>query len=155
MKELGPRFKEFLVGQTREFADARLGQHTPAEEFFRNRPDPQSSHREILLAYDECTPEPFGPTVRQDAQSLLLGITSDEFGKRLQENAQELIREFEIRVAPSTNEIVFYREYHDLQVTETPQASAIAADTVRSINKNDRITTYSRTDVQWATFLRD
>ncbi len=155
MKESSSGLKDLLLEQTRSFADSRLGQHTPAEEFFRNQGDAQAANREILLAYDESTPEPFGPMARQEAQSLLLGVSADAFGERLQGAAQELIPEFQIEVAPSTNEIVFYREYHDLLVTDTPQAGAVAADAVRCVKKSENITTYSRTDVNWSTFLKD
>ncbi len=155
MNESGVRFKELLIAQFRAFVDARLGQHTPAEEFFRNRPDAQLAQREILLAYDESTPEPFGPTVRQEAQSLLIGVTSDAHGKRLMETAQELIPEFQIRVSPSANEIVLYREFHDLVISETPQAGALAAEAVRAVKTTEKINPHSRTDVQWASFLRE
>lgn len=151
INENGPRFKEMLVGHARAYLDTRLGQHTPAEEFFRNRPDPQTVQRDILLAYDESTPEPFGPTPKPESQTLLIGVTADEFGKRLVSTAQELIPEFEIISVPSVNEIVFFREYHDLSVTEVPQAGTHAVDAVRAVKQNDRINTLSRNDVHWTT----
>jgi len=155
MSESGPRFKEILVEQCRLFIDSRLGQHTPAEEFFRNRPDPQSVHREILRAYDECAPEPFGPIPRPEAQSFLLGITSDEYGARFKEIAQDLLPEIQLINAPSANEIVFYREFHDVPITDVPQASVLAVEAVREVRSRDRINAHSRTDIRWDSFLRD
>ncbi len=153
--ESGTKFRDLVMKETKAFIDAHLGQHTPAEEFFRNRPDEQAAQRDILLAYDESTPEPFGPNVRQEDQSLLLGITSDECGKRFKGIAQELIPEFQIHDAPSANEIIFFREYHDISVTDTPQAGALAAEAIRTVKTNDRIILASRTDVVWNTFLRE
>lgn len=151
MNENGPRFKEMLVGHARTFLDARLGHHTPAEEFFRNRPDPQTAQRDILQAYDESTPEPFGPIPKPESQTFLIGVTADDFGKKMVRIAQELIPEFEIESVPSVNEIVFFREYHDLLITELPQTGTHALDAVRAVKQNERINTLSRTDVPWTT----
>jgi len=155
MNELGAKFRELMISQSKTFIDSLLGQHTPAEEFFRNRPDEQAAQRDILLAYDESTPEPFGPNVRQEDQSLLLGITADEYGKRFKATAADLIPEFQIHDAPSDNEIIFFREYHDLSITDVPQAGALAAEAIRAVKTNERITPASRTDVVWNTFLRE
>jgi hypothetical protein len=57
--------------------------------------------------------------------------------------------------ALSTNEIVFYREYHDLQITDVPQASVLAVEAVREVKIKDKINPHSRTDIRWDSFLRD
>ena len=155
MNENAPRFKEIVLGQARAFVDARLGQHTPAEEFFRNRPDTQAAHREILLAFDESTPEPFGPCPSREAQSLFLGIMSDEYGKRFKEMTKELIQDLEPIDATSTSEIVFFREYHNLQFSEISQAGPIACEAVREVKSRDKINPHIRTDVPWSSFLRE
>ncbi|MCE9532023.1 MAG: tubulin-like doman-containing protein, partial [Planctomycetes bacterium] len=155
IKESGPRFLELLLENSREFAAVRLGLHTPAEEFFRNRPDQQAAQREILLAYDEGTPEPFGPQPRAEGQSFVLGISDDQQGRTFLELAQELLPDLQVIAAPSPTEIVFYREYHDLQITDVPQAGAIATETVRLVKSRDGIDPHARTDVQWSSFFRE
>ena len=117
--------------------------------------DEQAVQREILLAYDESTPEPFGPTVRQECQSVLLGVPTDAFGKRLCQTARELIPDFDIRVAPSANEVVWFREFHDLSIIELPQAGALAQEAYRHIRMQERTNPHSRTDVQWKSFLTE
>jgi hypothetical protein len=155
MGESGERLKELIVNQIRAFVDTRLGQHTPAEEFFRTRSDGQAAQREILLAFDEATPEPFGPTVRQEAQSVLLGITDDQHGRRFRDSAQELIPDFRIHLASSANEIVICREHHDLNIAELPQLGALAVEAIKAVRSTERISTLSRKDVPWDTFLRE
>jgi len=155
LAENGPKFKEMLLEHCRMFVDARLGQHTPAEEFFRNRPDAQAAQRELLLAFDEATPEPFGPHPQPEGQSFVLGVSKDEHGKLFLESAKELLPDLPVIDAPATTEIVFYREYHDLQITDLPQTGALAAETVREVKSRDHINPHARTDVAWNSFLRE
>jgi serine/threonine protein kinase len=149
LNEQGPRLQQLLVDQARTLLDARLGHHSSAQELFANRPDEQSIQREILRAYDECAPEPFGPVPRPDGQSFVLGVADDEHGNRLKQIVQELLPEVRIDAATSNDAVILYREYLDLAFGDLPQAGIHGADAVREIQGRQRIETHARTDVHW------
>jgi hypothetical protein len=138
-----------MYDQSREFLDARLGHRSTVDELFRSRGDEQILQREILKAYDECAPEPFGPTPRQEAQSFILSVSPGPGGKRLTEMTEELLPDIRLDVAPSDDEIVFYREIHDLDWTDVPQAGTLGAEAAQEVRARDRIEPHARLDVQW------
>jgi eukaryotic-like serine/threonine-protein kinase len=149
LNERGPRLQEILIEQARSLVDVRLGEHSSAQELFANRPDEQSIQREMLRSYDECLPEPFGPIPKPEAQGFTIGVAADESGERLKNLIRELMPDVKMDVAASNDDIVFYREYHDLSMSEVPQAGVLGAEAVRAINDREKIETHSRTDVHW------
>jgi hypothetical protein len=149
LNEQRPRLQHLMTEEARTLLDTRLGHHSSAHELFVNRPDEQAIHREMLRAYDECAPEPFGPLPKSEAQSFILGVAEDEWGDRLQNIVQELMPHVKIDVAKSNNDVVLYREYHDLAISEVPQAGILGADAVHNLQKREKIQIHSRTDVSW------
>lgn len=153
MNEQGPRLHQILVEQARALVDLRLGRHSSAQEFFANRSETRSIEREIRRAFEQSAPEVFDADSGPETQSFVLGVAADEYGKRLTRIVEELFSDSKLSTAVMNDEIVFYREDHDLTLADLPQAGLPGAEAAREVKNRDRIEPHSRTDVQWSAEL--
>jgi eukaryotic-like serine/threonine-protein kinase len=142
-----------LVAQARSMMEPRLGRNTPAAELLRERPDPKVLRRDLSEAFDRSKPADFGLPPAAGDQSFLLAITADEPGCRIKALAKSLFPDQPLLESQCAEEIVFYREYHGLSLTDLPQVGPSAQQAVYELRSKQRINPFSRNDVNWNSFL--
>jgi serine/threonine protein kinase len=155
IKESGLRLVKEFAAQAASIAEPRLGMNATAAALLREYSDSEQLRHDLLHAFEKSKPDDFGPPPAADAQSFLLGITSDEPGRELKALTKILIPDRPVIEADSTDEIVFYREYHALSLSDLPQMGPAAMQAVREVKAKQRINPFSRIDVNWTTCGRD
>jgi serine/threonine protein kinase len=145
----GPRFRELLLERSREFLDTKFDHSDPAEVFFRHRTENGTIGPLIGEAFAAAAPK-IGST--RDAEPPrevnLLAAPPGPAGERFRELAEEMLPGSHLVAAPMPDDICFYREYPQLEVTDLPQFGEYAREAYQYLAMSDH-PPHSRVDISW------
>jgi serine/threonine protein kinase len=147
--EKGPHFRELLLTRSREFLDGKLDHSDPATVFFRYRPEERLAEPLLAEAFDEASPDLTPPPGTNPYQINVLGTPNGAAGERLRQLAKTMLPSVELTVAPLNDDICFYREYPQIEMTDLPQLGEYAREAYQQMAGSNP--PHSRIDVQWQT----
>ncbi len=146
--EKGPVFREMLLEKAREFLDEKLDSADPATVFYRTRAGTEADHGLIKDAFDQAAPEVVGLANTTPDELTILAVPTSVEGARFRSLVDEALPGVEFIPAPLPDDITFYREYPQLDLSDLPQMGDHAANAAQTMNGADH-SPYSRTDINW------
>jgi hypothetical protein len=147
--EKGPRFRELLLARSHEFLDTKFDHSDPAEVFFRYRTDDGTAEPLIREAYREATPAlNSGDDLVPAGEINILAVPPGPAGDRFRELARQILPEVAFTPAPLPDDICFYREYPQLELTELPQFGDYGRDAYQYMIGSDH-PPHARVDLPW------
>jgi hypothetical protein len=145
----GPRFRELLLERSREFLDTKFDHSDPAEVFFRYRTDDASTGPLIGASFGLAAP---ALTSTRDAEPPheinLLAVPPGPAGDRFRELAEQLLPGANLVPAPLPDDICFYREFPQLELTDLPQFGEFAREAYQYLGMSDH-PPHARVDIPW------
>ncbi|HEY3789473.1 MAG TPA: tubulin-like doman-containing protein, partial [Urbifossiella sp.] len=145
--EKGPLFRELLLARSREFLDAKLDSADPAAVFFRNRSGGPDDYPLIGEAYKGAIPEMIGYSGKQPDELAILAAPAGVEGDRFRSLVAAALPGVEFTPAALPEDIVFYREFPRLEMTDLPQLGEHARTASEAIGPDHPL--HSRIDIPW------
>jgi hypothetical protein len=145
--EKGPAFRELLLLRAREFLDRKLDHSDPATVFFRYRPDEQVSEPLVAEAFDDATPELALPNGEKPYEINILGTPPGPAGERFRQLAARVLTNVELTAAPLPDDICFYREYPQIELSTVLQLGEFAREAYQQMSADNP--PHARVDVPW------
>ena len=147
--EKGPVFREMLLEKAREFLDEKLDSADPATVFFRTRAGTAVDHGLIKDAFAQAVPELVGLANTTPDELTILAVPTSVEGARFRSLVDEALPGVELIPAPLPDDITFYREYPQLDLSDLPQMGSSAGNAAQAMAASDH-PPYSRADINWA-----
>ena len=144
----GPVFRELLLSLARKFLDAKLDSADPAAVFFRCRSGGPDDYPLVSEAYADAAPELTGYSGKKRDELAILAVPAGEVGDRFRTLVAAALPGVEFTPAPLPDDIVFYREFPRLELTDLPQLGEhgrAAAEALAALGHP----THSRIDIAW------
>jgi len=117
-----------------------------ADLFFEQNPKEEQAIGEILSAYDEAAPA----MALQDADSTkelcVVAVPPGEAGDRFGELVRRALPEINLVIAPSTDDIVFYRQLSDVSLGDLEHLGPTGQEAYRQLSSVDYLTPHARMD---------
>jgi hypothetical protein len=142
-KELGEQVEREVAA----FAAAPLGRAHAAEVYLEQRGQEATAVAELAAAFDEAVPELAGPDLAPEDELTILAVPPGAEGEHFRRLVGQALPERELAPAPSTDDIIFYREVLNLPLKSLPQMGQAAAEVYRQCLAGDQLTPHSRTDI--------
>jgi serine/threonine protein kinase len=146
--EKGPPFRAMLLDRARTFLDGKLDSANPADVFFRNRTGGPEDYPLIGEAFNGAAPELSGYTGKKPDELTILAAPADENGVRLRELVATALPGIEFTGADLPDDIVFYREFPRLELTELPHFGEHGRAAVAALAESEH-PIHARVDVAW------
>ncbi|MFO0805905.1 MAG: tubulin-like doman-containing protein [Gemmataceae bacterium] len=146
--EKGPPFRELLLTRSREFLDAKLDAANPAAVFFRNRTGGTEDYPLIADAYHGAAPDTIGYKGKTPDEIATLAAPPGEAGNRFRAVVKAALPKVEFTAAPLEDDIVFYRECPQLEMTDLPQLGEHGRAAAESLAAAEHHP-HSRIDIVW------
>ncbi|MCS6865876.1 MAG: tubulin-like doman-containing protein [Gemmataceae bacterium] len=144
--EKGPAFRDLLLRRSRELLDSLLDHSDPATVFFRLRTEDGSAVKILAEAFDESAPTLTVPGSRPSELIVLQAPPSEE-GQRLIDLTRQTFPHHELVTAPLADDILFYREFPQVPLTDLPQLGPHARDAYQNLDADHP--PHARIDVAW------
>lgn len=136
-----------------QFVAARLGEWNVAEMFLEQHAEAEQAAAALADYYDKAapqlpltlTPSKGGPT----DELCVLAMPSGPSGERLRVLASAALPDVDWQAAPGDDDIVLYREYANLPLSELPQLGPLAQDAYRQMNATEHFTPHCRCDIDF------
>jgi serine/threonine protein kinase len=136
--------------QTAEaFVEAQLTEFNVAETFFEQNPDDEAAAGAIASFYDEAAPELSPGRTSAVSELFVLAAPSGPAGDHFRERARAALPEVEAIPAPSTDDVILYRELSNLSLTDLDQLGPVGQDAYRQMTAAENFTPHSRIDVDF------
>jgi hypothetical protein len=117
-----------------------------ADLFFEQNPKEEQAIGEILSAYDEAAPA----MALQDADSAkelcVVAVPPGEAGDRFGELVRRALPEINLVIAPSTDDIVFYRQLSDVSLGDLEHLGPTGQEAYRQLSSVEYLTPHARMD---------
>jgi hypothetical protein len=142
-KELGEQVEREVAA----FAAAPLGRAHAAEMYLEQRGRDATAVAELAAAFAEATPELAGPDLAPEDELSILAVPAGAEGEHFRKLVRQALPDQELVPAPSTDDIIFYREVSELPLRALPQMGQAAAEVYRQFLAGGQLTPHSRTDI--------
>jgi hypothetical protein len=142
-KELGEQVEREVAA----FAAAPLGRAHAAEVYLEQRGQDGTAVAELAAAFAEATPELAGPDLAPEDELTILAVPPGAEGEHFRRLVRQALPDEELAPAPSTDDIIFYREVLDLPLKSLPQMGQAATEVYKQFLTGDQLTPHSRTDI--------
>jgi eukaryotic-like serine/threonine-protein kinase len=140
-------FMAWLSGRCRAFLDARLETTDPAEIFFRHKEQNEKTERLILQAFEDAAPDLTSMTGKAQSEAAILACPAGAEGNRFRAMVANLLPEVGFIPATLPDDIVFFREYPLLPLTDLPQFGTVARAAFDA--RMPEASPHTRTDIAW------
>jgi serine/threonine protein kinase len=145
-QQKGPVFRELLLVKSRTFLDARLDHADPAAMFFRDRPE-TSAQSALWDAYTKASPEMSNQLGPNPGEMVILAVPGGPSGEKLRVEAALAVHGVDLTPAPLPDDIAFYREYPQVDLTGLPQLGDLAREAYQNMDTEQP--PHSRCDIPW------
>jgi hypothetical protein len=136
--------------QAEAFAESRLEGAGVAEMFLERHPDDEEARGEIVTGFDEAAPEFAGSRLSRQKEICILATPPGAARDRFRALAQQALPDVALAAAPSTSDVVFYREIPQLPLSELEQLGPLGYEAYRQMTSVAHFTPHSRTDItEW------
>jgi hypothetical protein len=139
--------EEEVLREVAAFAEAPLGRAHAAEMYLAQRGQRDTAVDELAGAFQEAVPELASASTAAENQLNILAVPPGPEGDHFRRLVHEALPDQELVPAPSTDDIVFYREVSRLPLAALPQMGPAATEVYRQVLQADPITPHSRTDI--------
>jgi hypothetical protein len=144
----GPAFRERLLAKAREFLDGRLDKSDPGVVFFRDRESEEACHPLIGEAFGEAAPDlAVPPGLVPPDEMAILAAPPGPGGEMLRKAAAAAIPNADLAPAPLPDDIAFYREYPQLELSSLAQLGEFARDAYQNLASDQP--PHARVDLAW------
>jgi hypothetical protein len=142
-----------MMQEAQSFVEGRFTVTDVAEMFFCQYPEDEQAIDEIAAAFDEAAPEPVtGGKNAPSARFCLLAVPATPAGERFRALAREALPDVELIDVVSPDDIVFYREWTHLALTDLEQFGPAGREAYLQMTSVEHFTPHSRMDVaRWHT----
>ncbi len=139
-----------LVREAETFLDVRLPREDAAECFFARGLDESAVRDDIQLAFDEAVPSLAEQRLGHQREVNVLVTPRSEAGQRFRGTAIQAIPGIQAVESSDDEEILFYREYQGLDMTDLPHAGPSGRAAYDRALRLEQFTPHSRTDIsEW------
>jgi hypothetical protein len=132
------------------FVESRLTVTDVAEMFLAQYADEEQARNEIIAAFDEASPERIVASKgarSSPAKMCLLAVPPGPAGERFRKLAHQALPEEEIADAVSTDDIIFYREWPHLPLTDLEQFGPVGREAYLQMTSVEHFTPHTRIDI--------
>jgi serine/threonine protein kinase len=147
--EKGARFRDLLLERSREFLDTKFDHSDPAEVFFRYRTDDGETGTLIGASFGLAAPKLTSTRDDESPHEInLLALPQGPAGDRFRELAEQALPGANLVPAPLPDDICFYREFPQLELTDLPQFGEYAREAYQYLGMSDH-PPHARVDIPW------
>jgi serine/threonine protein kinase len=139
--------EEEVLREVAAFAEAPLGRAHAAQMYLAQRGQDAATVDELAGAFHEAAPELAGSRLAPEDELNILAVPPGPEGEYFRSLVQQALPDQTLVSAPSTDDIVFYREVQALSLTALPQMGPVAAEVYRQFLAGNQLTPHSRTDI--------
>jgi hypothetical protein len=143
----GAQFRELLLARSRAFLDGKLDRSDPATGFFRVRGD-QEGDPLVSEAFEQAAPVVVGRSGPPAQEIAVLAAPLGPDGVKFRATVADVLPGVELATAPLPDDIVFYREYPQLDLADLPQFGDVGKDAYTQMAVADH-PPHARSDVSW------
>jgi serine/threonine protein kinase len=130
------------------FVGSRLAGTSVAEMYLARHSQEGNILEDLVGMFEEATPELAGPRTTHQREFCLLATPSGTAGEQLCSLAQQALSDREFIVAPSTDDIVLYREVPQVRLADLEQLGPLAYEAYRLLSSVEHFTPHSRIDIK-------
>lgn len=132
---------------TESFLEEWLHDNDVAELLVSQSPDGDGLKEEVRNAFEEAMPEPISRMASEPTERAILSIPGSASGDYLQTMISHSIPSVEYAGPATDNEILIYREWSQLPLTELEQLGATGQEAYRALLQLENFTPHSRMDI--------
>jgi hypothetical protein len=133
------------------FVNARLQQNDTAELFLNQFADEEAVTAEIASLYEEAMPEASAARLATGrAELCVFAAPATPSGQRLGQVARKALTDVEFVTAVTTDDVLLYREWSNLNLSDLEQVGTEAQDAYRQMIAAEHFTPHTRSDVYFA-----
>jgi hypothetical protein len=141
------QLEEDVLREVAAFAEAPLGRAHAAQMYLAQRGQDAATVDELAGAFHEAVPELAGSRLAPEDELNILAVPPGPEGEYFRSLVQQALPDQTLVQAPSTDDIVFYRELQALSLTALPQMGPAAAEVYKQFLTGNQLTPHSRTDI--------
>ena len=144
--------QEAVYREVASFTESQLTRAHAAEIYLQQHAADPAVLADLAGAFDESVPQLTGRSGEKEIS--ILAVPPGPEGEYFRGLVQQALPGQEFVSAASTDDIVFYREQHNLSLGDLPQLGAAAQEAYQRYLTEDRLPPHARTDVIWRPIQR-
>ncbi|HXG11429.1 MAG TPA: tubulin-like doman-containing protein [Gemmataceae bacterium] len=142
-----------MMQEAKAFVESRLTATDAAEMFLTQFPDEEQAKAEIVNAFHEAVPQLVvaGRGAGHDDEGIcVVAAPSGPAGERFRQLACEALPDVEITDGVSSDDLIIYREWPNLPLTDLEQFGPVGREAYRQMTSVEHFTPHTRIDiVRW------
>ena len=139
-----------LVQTAEEFAGELLGKTDAAQLFLEQYPDEDAAQTEASDFFDEAKPELAPGKASAALEVSVLAAPPGSAGERFRTLTRAALPEVEVLDATAEDDILFYREFSNLPLSELEQLGSAGQDAYRQMSAAEDFTPHVCIDVDFS-----